>query len=230
VFYLTEAESLESTTGTLAVAVDGQEAVELGTGSAGTVGRVISNGINLWSGTGTPESRLVRWTPEGELTELSTDVVDFRVESYPERVLIERDGGEFDVLDVEGDDEPRVIAARAIDLGRSSVSSTLLGRDVEGDVGTLRYADGENSSVTDVAEDVFLPTASFSFSAEVILYLDRYDLESAVGRLCIRIVDTADEFCETDVSGFRRMIRPERGVAYVKSRDGEQRLFWAPME
>ena len=110
------------------------------------------------------------------------------------------------------------------------MSSTLLGRDVEGDVGTLRYADGENSSVTDVAEDVFLPTASFSFTAEIILYLDRYDLESGIGRLCIRIVDTADEFCETDVSRFRRTIRPERGVAYVKNRDGERRLFWAPME
>ena len=196
----------------------------------GAVGRVISNGVHVWLGGGTPESRLVRWTTDGELMELRADVERFEVDSYPERALVANAEAGFDVLAVEGSDEPHTIAERAIDLGKSSGSSTLLGHDVEQNVGTLRYTSREQGTVADVADEVFLRSARFSFDAGTILYLDRYDLESATGRLCVKITETADEFCEASVSDFRRTIRPERGVAYVKSRSGQRRLFWASME
>lgn len=212
------------------VAVEGAEPIELGIGSVETVGRVSAGTIVLWLGQETTESRLVRWSPEGEIEELARDVIAFETETYPERALVRTEGDSSELIAVEGVTEPTVIAEQAPDVGDGTQYGSVFGNLAEGDVGQLRLVMAESGLVEDVAERVHLPTAGVYYDAEAAIYLDQFDAALGIGRLCVRSTDTADTFCESDVATFLSTVRPERGLAYIKIRRGGQHLLFTTIE
>lgn len=225
IFYVSDEPS-----GTISVSVDGGPPAELGPGSLSDIGRTTSAGVYLWIGEGTDDSRLVRWAPDGTVTEVVTGVMDFQTSAFPERALFENDEGERSLLVVEGVKEPSIVARGAPTIGRGSYKGTLFGEVDEGDVGTLRLITAPKAKIEEIAQQVYLSTAELAYAGETVFYLQGYDAEEGVGEFCFQIADSADTYCEPNVTEFLSVKLPERGVVYLKQKSGKRHLFWALIE
>jgi hypothetical protein len=152
--------------------------------------------------------------------------VAFEAESYPERALL-ADGR---LLQLEGVARSRELATGAISVGRGSASASVFFADVEDHVASLRLLRADHGAVEPVADGVHVPSASFWFTGQSLFYHANFDVASATGDLCMRLVQSGDTYCEPDVSDFGVMIRPERGVALTKRVGDQVRLFWAEVD
>jgi hypothetical protein len=225
VFYM----SSESA-GTILVSVAGASAVEVGPGSLGDIGRASSDGVYLWLKDPT-QSRLVRWTSDGTVTDIATSVVSFESASFPERALIDDpEQGERVLLVVEGVKQPTIVSSANPTIGNGSYKGTLFGEVDEGDVGTLRLITPPKAKVEKIDERVYLPNAQFAYAGDASIYLKNYDAEEGAGELCVRDTTTADKYCEKGVLDFFSVKLPERGLVYLKERSGKRHLFWAPID
>ncbi|MBN1611613.1 MAG: hypothetical protein JW940_33570 [Polyangiaceae bacterium] len=216
--------------GTILVSVAGAPAAELGSGSLANIGRGSSDGVYLWLEEPT-QSRLVRWTSDGSVSDVATGVVTFESASFPERALVDDpEQGERVLLVVEGVKQPTIVSSAQPTIGRGSYKGTLFGEVDEDDVGTLRLITPPKARVEKVDERVYVRNAEFAYAGDASIYLRDYDAEAGSGELCVRANATADKYCEPGVMDFFSVKLPERGLVYIKERSGQRHLFWAPIE
>lgn len=214
----------------LAVSVDGNEPTELGPGALSGVGRTTSAGVRVWLGAGTDESRIVTWSGDADGKILLSKVQDFAVGTYPERAVLDTGDGALSLVAIEGFVEPTVVANGPSDAGGGSSDILLFGERVEDGVGDLRMLRADVGRVEEIADGAYLPASALAYSSESLLYLGHYDSALGIGELCMRIVRSADTFCEPGVVSFQAMFRPSRAIAYVKQVGTQRRLFWARVE
>jgi hypothetical protein len=169
---------------------------------------------------------LVEWSFDGDVELLHSDVLDFEVQSFPQRVLVgtEQKGTLFSL---ETTDEEE-LASGSLWLGRGNGRTSLFATQVRDNVGSLKLVTAEPLAIQEVDEDVHLSSANFWFTGETLFYLRNYDGE--LGELCMRVLNGADTYCEEDVESFRVLNRPKRGVAYVKAIGSSRRLFWSVVQ
>lgn len=228
IFFQPEASEDTETAG-LAVYADGAAHPLLEPGGLEGIGRVTDDGVALWLGEGTDESRIVRYRGVDDIEVVLSDVMAFEVESYPERALVATDEGSH-LIALEGFASPTVIASDAEDLGFGSSTGSLFGSSVESGVGTLRMLRTDEAAVEEIASDVWIPDATLAFSSEALFYLTQYEPPEKRGDLCMKVLANSDLFCEPDATEFRIFIRPKRAVGYVKRVGAERRLFWAVVQ
>ncbi|MGC4064120.1 MAG: hypothetical protein QM784_05655 [Polyangiaceae bacterium] len=57
--------------------------------------------------------------------------------------------------------------------------------------------------------------------------MTKLSVEDWRGTLCVRLIESADTFCQRNVTSFTPTYRPALGVSYVSRIDGKSTLHWA---
>jgi hypothetical protein len=198
----------------------------LGKGTLAAVGRQATEGVWVWLSDG-ERGPLVRWSEEGVET-VHSEVIGFDT-SHPQRALVEQEG-ETSLIALEGFAKPTVVASPASGTGRSGPRASIFFEEERDGTATLRLWEHGTTRVESVGERVRVASANFWFTGETLIYEEEWDLDAEEGRLCLRVMENGDTFCEPAVSSFRVMNRPERGIALVERTGANHRLFWAAIQ
>lgn len=220
VAFFSAASSDDAAEGSLWVRFGADPPLEIGPGELAGVGLLVDGEISIWPGP--REGPLLRWSKNG-ISPVRNSVVAFEARSYPERALL-ADGR---LLQLEGVARSRELATGATSVGRGTATASIVFANVEDQVASLRLLRADHGVVEPVADGVYVPSASFWFTGQSLFYHADFDVATASGDLCMRLVQSGDTYCEPDVREFGVMIRPERGVALTKRVGGQLRLFWA---
>lgn len=202
-----------------------------------SVGAAKDGQLLLWLDPETTSSKIAAWSPKQVVTHLAY-VLAFSALAVPSRALVAA-LGTTSLVTIEPGRIPRTVMTQATDLGVQTAYGTLLHSNPK--VG-VTLPSGESTS--DVVEqlawlglDAREPEHLFDATlvgSEVLAWkgtsvgaLVDYSIEQKLGKLCVRVLSTADVFCEPNVRSFAITTRPVPGVAYVARRGQEAQLFWA---
>jgi hypothetical protein len=179
----------------------------------------------LWLDPGSANSRLVSWSPNGSSDYLK-NVTDFVYSPSPMRALVQNEHHD-DLYRVFFDEHPKLLQKNAYGLGKFNSFGSLLFSSVKNKVGNVSLLQSDQSVPELLFSKALIPTASLIWDDTATIALDDFELDEFLGRVCVRLVVSADTFCESNVAGFVPTYRPGLGVAYVKRIDGKSTLYWA---
>jgi hypothetical protein len=184
-----------------------------------------NGGAFLWLDPGSAKSRLVTWSPKSS-SEYVKHVTDFAYSPSPMRALIKNEHGE-DLYRVFFDEQPKLIQKNAYGVGKFNSTGSLLFSSVENKVGSVSILQSDQTLPELLFSKALIPTASLIWEGSSAIALEDFDLAEMRGRVCVRLVVSADTFCESNVTGFIPTYRPGLGVAYVKQVGDKSTLYWA---
>lgn len=190
-----------------------------------SVSAVSGGKVLLWLDPETEKSRLIAWSPS-EQSEVLSDVKDFSPSPSPMRAVVERQGRRSLYVVSTSSHPQRLVDDVAYETSRGS-KGVLIGTSVSNDVGKVNYLEAGGDSVEPLFSAAYVPSAHFIWDGVAVSALERYSLTARRGELCVRLIVSADTFCEPDVTSYLPTYRPALGMAYVTRRGEKFALHWA---
>jgi hypothetical protein len=204
----------------------GEPAVEVGSSRGYRSISPPANGrILLWLDPGTTNSRLVAWSPS-QSSDYLKSVTDFASSSTPMRALVAGEKG-ASLYDVSPGVKPKRILEDAYDVGKRGSNGSLLFSSVRDHVGDAFFFPNDGEAAELLFAAAFVPSASLIWDESAAIALTELSPSARRGVLCVRLILSADTFCQRNVTAFIPAYRPSLGVAYVSRVDDKSTLHWA---
>jgi hypothetical protein len=204
----------------------GEDAKDLGSArTTQSIGPVTDGKLLLWLDPDTTNSRVVEWSPKGQSDNLK-GVVDFTLSSAPARALVKSNQG-LALFRVTLGAKPTLVLDDAYGFGVKSDVDLLLFSNVSKDTGkVLRLASGSTTPEL-LFESAYVPSVQLTWGSVAVATIEHYSVQSGWGDLCVRLIETADTFCQSNVTSYLPSLRPTQGIAYVSESGGKYSLYWA---
>ena len=181
--------------------------------------------VFLWLDPGTEASRLIAWSPELQSVYLR-HVTDFSTTPTPMRALVEK-GNKNDLMGVEPDQKPQRLIANAYNEGKRGTSGILLFSNTTNDIGQVSFLSSHASTPEELFSSAYVPSASLIWDEVAVSSLTQYSVTDRRGELCVRLLESADTFCQPNVVSYAPTYRPALGISYVARNGANATLHWA---
>lgn len=179
----------------------------------------------LWLDPGTASSRLVAWSPSEQSVYID-QVMDFSYVPSPMRVTV-RNGSRSDLVAVVPLEKPQTVEKNVFDEGSRGSSGVLVFSNTTNQVGQVSFLKAGSTGIETLFQAAYLPSSRLVWDESAASALAGYSPESRLGELCVRLVVSADTFCQPNVSSYIPTYRPALGIAYVSTSRGKATLNWA---
>jgi hypothetical protein len=204
----------------------GEPAREVGwSRSYRSISPVAHGKVLLWLDPGTTNSRVVAWSPTHSADYLGA-VTDVVYSPPPMRALVSR-GPRTDLYDLIPGEKPRRLLEDAADLGKHGNTGSLLFSSVANRVGDVTFLSSDDETTELLFSSALIPSAGLIWDEAAAIALTKISVQDRRGTLCVRLIESADTFCQRNVTSFMPTYRPSLGVSYVSRVDGKSTLHWA---